>query len=271
MSWLGKPCIALDQCVSTNDEAARLARAGAVHGTIVVADTQTGGRGRLGRVWTSPPGGNLYLSCVLRPALALPQTPALALAIGIAVCDAVRSVGAPAKLKWPNDVLLGDRKVAGILLEAQSQGQRLESLIVGIGVNLSAEIAPELATIATTIAAALPSTTGAAGATITREQFLPVLLAAIELWVDRYVAVGMSVVVDAWNDRMTQGLQVRAGASTGTIAGTALGIDADGNLRLRDSSEVIHTIRAGDVEIVRRITTPKLGIVVATEPPPVVC
>ncbi len=264
MSWLGKPCITLDQCVSTNDEAARLARAGAVHGTIVVADTQTGGRGRMGRVWTSPPGGNVYLSCVLRPPLALPQTPALALAIGIAVCDAVRSVGAPAKLKWPNDVLLGDHKVAGILLEAQSQGSRLESLIVGVGVNLSAEVPPELATIATTVAAAVPST---AHPTLTRTEFLPVLLAALELWVDRYVSVGLSVVVDAWNERMTQGLQVRAGALTGT----ALGIDSDGNLRLRDSLGVIHTIRAGDVEIVRRITTPNLGIAVAAEPLPVVC
>lgn len=264
MSWLGKPCITLDQCVSTNDEAARLARAGAVHGTIVVADTQTGGRGRLGRVWTSPPGGNLYLSCVLRPPLALPQTPALALAIGIAVCDAVRSVGAPAKLKWPNDILLGDRKVAGILLEAQSQGSRLESLIVGIGVNLSAQVPAELEAIATTVAAALPQPARVA---LTREQFLPVLLSSVELWVDRYVAVGMSVVVDAWNQRMTQGLQVRAGA----MMGTALGIDADGNLRLRDSLGVIHTIRAGDVEIVRRITTPNIGIVVAAEPSPLVC
>ena len=268
MSWLGKPCIMLAQCVSTNDEAARLARAGAVHGTIVVADTQTGGRGRLGRSWTSPPGGNLYLSCVLRPALALPQTPALALAIGIAVCDAVRSVGAPAKLKWPNDVLLGDLKVAGILLEAQSQGQRLESLIVGVGVNLSAEIAPELTTCATTIAAALPRATDA---TITREQFLPGLLAAIELWVDRYVAVGMNVVVDAWNQRMMQGLQVRTGTSTGALTGIALGVDADGNLQLRDNLGAIHTIRAGDVEIVRRITTPNLGVGVATEPLPGVC
>ncbi len=264
MTWLGKPCITLDQCVSTNDEAARLARAGAVHGTIVVADTQTGGRGRMGRAWTSPPGGNLYLSCVLRPPLALPQTPALALAIGIAVCDAVRSVGAPAQLKWPNDVLLGDRKVAGILLEAQSQGPRLESLIAGIGVNLSAEVAPELETIATTVAAAVPLATRA---TITREQFLPVVLAALELWVDRYVAVGISVVVDAWNQRMVQGLHVRAGA----LLGTALGIDGDGNLRLRDSVGIIHTIRAGDVEIVRRITTPNLGIVVAAEPLLSVC
>ncbi len=264
MSWLGTPCIALQECVSTNDEAARLARAGAVHGTIVVADAQTGGRGRMGRVWTSPPGGNLYLSCVLRPPLALPQTPALALAIGIAVCDAVRSVGAEATLKWPNDILVGGRKVAGILLEAQSQGSRLESLIAGIGVNLSAPLPPELADIGTTLLAGVPTANHAA---VARAQFLPVLLASIEQWVDRYVAVGVGVVVDAWNQRMMRDLIVRAGA----ITGTALGVDIDGNLRLRDAAGTIHTVRAGDVEIVRRVTTgttPSRGVAAITEPPP---
>jgi BirA family biotin operon repressor/biotin-[acetyl-CoA-carboxylase] ligase len=176
----------------------------------------------------------------------------------------VRSVGAEATLKWPNDILVGGRKVAGILLEAQSQGSRLESLIAGIGVNLSAPLPPELADIGTTLLAGVPTANHAA---VARAQFLPVLLASIEQWVDRYVAVGVGVVVDAWNQRMMRDLIVRAGA----ITGTALGVDIDGNLRLRDAAGTIHTVRAGDVEIVRRVTTgttPSRGVAAITEPPP---
>jgi BirA family transcriptional regulator, biotin operon repressor / biotin---[acetyl-CoA-carboxylase] ligase len=252
MNWLGRPRIDLASCVSSNDEAARLARVGATHGTIVIADTQTGGRGRMGRTWSSPPGGNLYLSCVLRPPLALPQTPALALAIGIAVCDAIRSFGAPAMLKWPNDILVEGRKAAGILLEAQSQGSRLESLIAGIGVNLSAPIPLELEAVATSLSTVI-------NVPVSRDAFVAVLLTSIETWVDRYVACGLAVVVDAWNLRMQPDLAVRAGK----LIGVAQRVDSDGNLRIRDGAGVLHTIAAGDVEIVRRVTTPSTGIEVA--------
>ena len=121
MSWLGGERVELDICDSTNDEALALARRGARHGTIVVARAQRAGRGRDGRSWASPPGMGLYFSAVLRPQLALAQVPPLTLAIGIAVVDAARSCGAPAQLKWPNDVLVHARKLAGVLVEAHSQ------------------------------------------------------------------------------------------------------------------------------------------------------
>jgi BirA family biotin operon repressor/biotin-[acetyl-CoA-carboxylase] ligase len=230
MSWQR---IDLASCASTNDEAARLARAGARHGTIVVADEQTAGRGRDGRAWTSPRGG-LYASIVLRPSLPLVDVPPLTLALGIATCDAARDAGAAAHLKWPNDVLVGDRKLAGILVETHAHGGRLEAAIAGIGVNLAAsdELAPH--------ACALP---------YDRDAFLAILLAHVERWVDRYVASGLSAIVPAWQERMARGLAARAG----DVTGEALGLDVDGALLLRDGAGRVHRVRAGDVEVVRAV------------------
>ncbi|MEO8706880.1 MAG: biotin--[acetyl-CoA-carboxylase] ligase, partial [Kofleriaceae bacterium] len=146
--WLGIRRIELATCASTNDEAARLARAGANHGTVVIAREQTAGRGRSGRVWASPANTGLYFSAVLRPTVDLTSIPPMTLAIGIGLCDAVRACGAPAVLKWPNDLLVGGKKLAGVLVESQSQGNKLECVIVGIGVNLDGELPPEVASTA---------------------------------------------------------------------------------------------------------------------------
>jgi BirA family biotin operon repressor/biotin-[acetyl-CoA-carboxylase] ligase len=124
------------ECASTNDEAAAWARQGAPEGAVVIADAQTRGRGRLGRQWHSPPGAALYFSTVLRPKLPLQKLPPLTLAVGVALAETVASFGVDAKLKWPNDLLLDGKKLAGILTESATQGGRLEHVIVGIGVNL---------------------------------------------------------------------------------------------------------------------------------------
>ena len=232
--WLGQQRIDLAECGSTNDEAARLARAGAKHGTIVIADHQTAGRGRDGHAWVSPPGG-LYLSAVLRPPLPLHDVPAMTLAIGIGVCDAARVHGAPAVLKWPNDVLVRGKKLAGVLVEAQSQGGKLESVIVGIGVNLIA--APE----------------HAAALDVERETFVKTLLGSVERWVDRYIATGVEAIIPSWTERMAPGLAARATRPEdgAPLEGTMEGIDTDGALLLRDDSGRVHRVRSGDVEVLR--------------------
>src|SRR5262249_7148114 len=141
---------------STNDDAAALVRAGAPHGTVVVADEQTQGRGRQGRSWGSPPGANLHLSAVLRPPLPPHEAPPLTLAAAVAVCDALRGLGADARIKWPNDVVIDDRKVAGILTESSTRGGGLDAVVIGIGVNVNwTELAPELAATATSVALAV--------------------------------------------------------------------------------------------------------------------
>ena len=232
-SWFGHRRIDLIECGSTNDEAAALARAGAAHGTIVIAQRQTAGRGRDGRAWVSPPGG-LYLSAVLRPAIAPADVPPLTLAIGVAACDAAREFGAPAELKWPNDLYVRGKKLAGVLVEAQSQAGRLEVAIAGIGVNLATT--PELDT-ATAIG------------NVDRERFIARLCAQLETWIDRYVGAGIAAIAPAWRDRMMRDLVLRAGELVGTLAG----LDDDGALLLQSDDGRVHRIRSGDVAVLPRL------------------
>jgi len=256
--WLGCQRIELALCSSTNDEAARLARAGARHGTVVIAERQEQGRGRDGRTWQSPAGG-LYLSAVMRPRLPLVDVPPMTLAIGIGVCEAVRTTGARGVLKWPNDVLVDQssavaarpgeagpfdrRKVAGVLVESQTQGSRLEAVIVGIGVNLAGELPAPIAHSAITLSEA-------AGVVIDREAFVAQLLASVESWVDRYVAVGLAAIIPAWQERMAQGLAARATIDGGaSLVGRVQGLDTDGALLLRDDAGRVHRVRSGDVDV----------------------
>jgi BirA family biotin operon repressor/biotin-[acetyl-CoA-carboxylase] ligase len=250
-TWLGRPRIDLATCTSTSDEAMRLARAGASHGTIVVADIQTQGRGRLGRSWWSPPG-NLYLSVILRcaeppaaPAVALglspAQVPPITLAIGIAVCDAIRAFGAAAQLKWPNDVIIAEQgevhKIAGVLVETQSQGPRLDHLIVGIGVNLVGHLPDELATRATSLRALV-------GRYVDRDQLLAQLLPRLETWLGRYASGGVAAVAEDWNQRMCRSVQVRAGDGP---AVQPLGVADDGALEVLDDRGGRQRIVSGEV------------------------
>jgi BirA family biotin operon repressor/biotin-[acetyl-CoA-carboxylase] ligase len=236
MTWLGCQRIDLESCASTNDEAARYARAGASHGTLVIAERQEAGRGREGRAWASPNGG-LYFSAVMRPPLPLADVPPITLAIGIAVCDAARAFGADAALKWPNDVLIGDKKLAGVLVETQSQGGRLDSVIVGIGVNLG------------TVPEAVASR--AIALAVDRETFISELVTQLERWVDRYVACGLDSIIPSWQQRMAPGLSARATIDGAALSGELAGIDLDGSLLLRDDTGRIHRVRSGDVEVIR--------------------
>jgi BirA family biotin operon repressor/biotin-[acetyl-CoA-carboxylase] ligase len=173
----------------------------------------------------------------MRPPLPLADVPPMTLAIGIAVCDAARAFGAPAVLKWPNDVLVGDKKLAGILVETQSQGGKLDSVIVGVGVNL--EIVPSAVSDRATALA------------VDRERFINELFVQLERWVDRYVACGVESIVPAWQQRMAHGLSARAVIDGTLLTGELAGIDSDGALLLRDDTGRMHRVRSGDVEVIR--------------------
>jgi len=248
--WLGCHRIELEECDSTNDEAARLARAGARHGTVVIARAQRAGRGREGRTWVSPRDAGLYLSAVVRPRLPLADVPPVTLAIGVGACDAARAMGAAATLKWPNDLQVHGKKLGGILVEAHSQGNRLESIVVGIGVNLTAGALPaELAATATTLE-------HATGAAVDRTAFIEALLAHVERWIDRYTASGLSAIAPSWHERMAAGARGRARVNGVELSGEVAGLDRDGALLLRDSAGALHRVRSGDVEMIRPAPAP---------------
>ena len=124
---------------STNRVAMEMAENGATHGTVVVADAQTAGRGRMGRRWVSPAGKNLYVSLLLRPPVPAVDAPQLALVAGVALADAVEAVGVPAALKWPNDLYCRGRKAAGILAEMASGPDGVRHVVIGVGLNVNVE------------------------------------------------------------------------------------------------------------------------------------
>lgn len=150
---IGRRLHYLASTTSTNDIAARLADFGAEEGTTVIADAQTAGRGRRGRVWYSPPGAGLYVSIVCRPRIG--NVSSLTLTSGVALAEGVRaSTGLPAEIKWPNDVVIGRRKLGGILAEASANGPDLQYVVLGFGLNLcQAAYPPELGDRATSIEA----------------------------------------------------------------------------------------------------------------------
>jgi BirA family biotin operon repressor/biotin-[acetyl-CoA-carboxylase] ligase len=191
--WLGRNWLHLPECASTNDEASQWARGGAPHGAVVVADCQTAGRGRQGRTWHAAPGESLCFSVVLRPTLPVRDLPPITLAVGVAVAETVTRFAATPTLKWPNDVLIAGKKVAGILTETSSQGERADHVIVGIGVNLNVAAFPsELLPIATSLHLFR-------GRPVDRMHFTAVLCERLENWYEHFLSDGPEHIKSAWS------------------------------------------------------------------------
>ena len=236
---------------STNRILADLARAGAAHGTVVVAESQTAGRGRLGRPWISPRGVNLYASILLTTAQASSAITWVPLLTAVAVVRAITTLsGLSPRVKWPNDVLVprdgGERKLAGILVEAISGGPAGEKAVVvgiGINVNMPAEAFPE---------SLRPSATSLlieTGHSVARAPLLAALLGEMERLHNQLRDHGADGIAAAYQSLCdTLGKQVRIEmAGSGPIEGAAEGLAPDGALRLRTREGKILEIRAGDV------------------------
>jgi BirA family biotin operon repressor/biotin-[acetyl-CoA-carboxylase] ligase len=223
---LGRPRLHLRETTSTNDRARELAAQGAPHGTLVTAAAQSAGRGRQGRTWSAPPGHALLMSLVLREA-----HPLLPLAAAVGVAEAI---GDDARIKWPNDVLLSDRKVAGILAEGRPQEGWA---VLGIGVNVAVgveDLPPELHATAATLGRA-PSDV---------EPFLACLLAALT----RSLSLPPLELLDAWRGRdALLGRQVSWSAGSGTAAG----IDGEGRLVVELAAGGRTALDAGEVHLQR--------------------
>ena len=237
---LGHPRIHLETCGSTNDELAARA-AGAATGTAVIARTQSAGRGRGDHRWHSPPG-NLYASILLRPPIEPARAPAISLVIGIAVARALRRYRIDARLKWPNDVVVGAAKIAGILAESTSRGGGLDHVIAGIGVNVAGPLPAELP--ATSIAIER------GGDAPDPDRLLDAICAELGEPLARFSAAGVPAIHDdwerLWRDRGRRG---RAEINGQMIEGEMIGITDDGHLRI-DSDGRRLAVVAGGVEII---------------------
>jgi BirA family biotin operon repressor/biotin-[acetyl-CoA-carboxylase] ligase len=241
---IGRRVVAYSHIGSTNDEAKRLAEAGAPEGTLVIADEQTAGRGRLQRTWWAPAGTALLMSLILRPDLAPHQAQRLTMLCSLAVCNAIAgTTGLAPAVKWPNDVLLRGRKVCGILTELGIEGTWLVYAVVGLGINVNVDFggAGDLSRTATSLAQEL-------GREVSRLELLRSILIGIE---ERYarLCAGENPYTE-WMARLaTPGQQVVVTTPTERLIGVAEGVDADGALLLRDGSGALRRILAGDVTL----------------------
>jgi|Deesub1362A_J573_1020465.scaffolds.fasta_scaffold00108_86 BirA family biotin operon repressor/biotin-[acetyl-CoA-carboxylase] ligase len=234
--------IFLSRTGSTQDEARSLARGGAPEGTVVVAETQTTGRGRLGRRWFSPRGG-LYLSVLLRPSLRPREVLRLPLMTGVAVAEAIgRFVAGSPQLKWPNDVLLEGRKVAGILCELDAEADRVHHVILGIGINVNNEIPPQVRE----TAVSLKEHRG--GLSLNKGDLFVALIRDLDQQYRRSRCLGFEPVFQGWRSlSSTLGRPVRIQSGDEEIVGEALDIDSDGALIVRRVDGETVRVIAGDV------------------------
>lgn len=242
----GYTLIELGDAGSTNAEAARMAREGAPDGTVVTARRQSAGRGRRGRDWISPEG-NLYMSVLMRPPVPLAAAAGLSLVAAIAVGDTVcRFLPDPGRVqhKWPNDILVGGAKIAGILLESAGGGRSaVDWVVVGCGVNIASH--PEIAGIRATDLSA-ENSDGVSD--VTAREVLFVLLDGLRIWRERWETAGIAPVRDAWLARARGlGEDIVVRLPKDELRGRFDGLDDSGALLLRLPDGEIRTISAGDV------------------------
>lgn len=243
---IGKTFVFFDSTDSTNLRAMELAKNGAAEGTAVIADSQNEGRGRLGRKWVSPRGVNLYTSVIFRPNIPPHKAHAITLISAVAVAE---TIGAfcrkKAEVKWPNDVLLDSKKVAGILTEMSSETDRVNFIVVGIGINANMTLkdAPfEIKNVATSI-------TEKTSAPVDRIKLVTVLYSNLEKWYKIFIKSGLPPVLKAWKDYfMKEGKPITIKGLTGTVKGVCLGVDEEGALLLRKPSGKVERVVSGDVE-----------------------
>jgi BirA family biotin operon repressor/biotin-[acetyl-CoA-carboxylase] ligase len=228
---------------STNDAAKDLAARGAPEGTLVVAEAQSGGRGRLGREWDSPPGLGLYVSLVLRPLLPPQELPQITLTTAVAVARAVRRVaGVAPGIKWPNDLLLHGQKLGGILTEMETESDRIRHVVVGLGLNVNNPgFPPELAATATSL-------TLAVGGSFSRVQLLQAWLEEFEALYDRFLNQGFPEILEEWKGlTVTLGRPVTVRQGPREISGQALDVAADGALLLSTAGGEIVRVTSGEI------------------------
>jgi BirA family biotin operon repressor/biotin-[acetyl-CoA-carboxylase] ligase len=241
--FVGRTVAYWPEIASTNDEAKRLAREGAPEGTMVIADYQTKGRGRLDRGWVAPRGSSLLMSIVFRPELAARQIQRVTMSCGLAVADAIeQQTGLRAGLKWPNDIVIAGAKAGGILTEIEVKGTEVEFAVVGMGLNVNLD--PALLPADMPVAAT--SLCHQFGADVPRLLLLWSVLEKVE---ERYsrLRVGKSP-AEEWAARLvTLGKAVTVSGTGPAVEGVAESVDEDGALLVRLADGCLETVLAGDV------------------------
>ena len=243
--FIGADIYLFDAIDSTNDYALKLAKEGAKEGTVVLSESQSKGKGRLGRSWFSPSGANIYLSIILRPQMPTSQIPLLTFAAAIAVAKSIRDVtNLDADIKWPNDILIRGKKVAGILSEMGAEKDKVNFAIVGIGINVNLDkkdIPLELIDKATSIKIESNSL-------IDRTNLICRIIENLEEWYNLFERKGINDIIKEWKRlAITIGRDVKVQSGNSFVEGRAVDIDENGALLIKDRDGIIQRVLSGDI------------------------
>ena len=216
----------LPSVTSTNDTAMELAEKGWPEGTVVVSDTQTRGRGRAGRLWHSPKGVSLYFTVILRPGMKLKNAPLITLMAAAASVQPIRKLTAvEAAIKWPNDILVNDKKLGGILTETKVRGEYIDVAVLGIGLNVNLDVS------------------------ILPVELLDKILNSLETWYKILLSQKHSHIIQSWKSlNITLGRQVRVQTMDKTFTGKAVDIGHTGELIVQTDEGNVVKVVAGDVK-----------------------
>jgi len=240
--YLGTSLICLPEIDSTNARARQLAEEDAAEGTVVIADRQSAGRGRLGRRWESPSAVNLYCSILLRPQIPVQQAPQLTFLSAVAVAETLNQLyRLPAKVKWPNDVLVNGKKIAGLLNEMNAETEQVHFVILGIGVNLNmtaGQLPEELNYPATSVFLET-------GEKAERAGFVRSFLRRLDAYYLEFLADGFAPIRRRW-ETLSELMNARVQVDQG-LQGVVVGLDTDGALRLQLDDGSVERIMAGDI------------------------
>ena len=249
-SIIGRRILYREEVTSTQDEAGEAARRGVEEGVVVISERQTRGRGRKGRSWASPPREGVYFSAVLRPNLRPSQIIQIPLIAGVAVCKAIRRVTPlEPRIKWPNDITIGGKKVAGILAEMSCDIDRVDHIVLGIGVNVNTQcsLLPEPTRgIATSLAEKC-------GEYVSRVRLVQCLLAEFDTLYRTFLASGFATLREEWKALdSTVGSWVKVSDAEEEMKGKALDIDGEGFLLVRKENGDVKRIISSDVALIGR-------------------
>lgn len=244
-SYIGREIVHFDSIGSTNNEARQMAMNGCKEGLVVIAEEQTSGRGRLGRAWTFPRSMSIAFSMVLKPCIKPDQAPGITLVMGTAVCRALRNTtGLDAGIKWPNDIIIGGKKVCGILTEMSAEIDAVNHIIVGVGINVNTrEFPDELKCIATSLYLEK-------GENVSRKDVLASVLYEFEILYENFKINGIKSIIQEFKSySVTIGKQVRVVSISESFEGEAVDITEEGALivKLKDGSK--RQVISGDVSV----------------------
>ena len=249
---IGKVIHYQDEMESTNTTLLELGEKGASEGTVVIADRQTGGRGRLDRSWISPPGANLYISILFRPEIVASDAPLFTLIASIALIEVIQRLGvADTSIKWPNDIVIQEKKVSGVLTEMRSKREMVDFIVVGIGVNINMtreDVNSEMgqvARIATSIKEHL-------GKDVDRAKFAADVLLELESRYQIFLSKGRAAIINEWTSRwgdLNKQVIVTINEDE-RFEGTAVGVDEKGYLLVKTDDGETKKVVAGDVKVI---------------------